>query len=181
MSHTPSDEAPEDAELVSRSDERRARKAVEEALVRLARDLVRISDKSLEKLGLPEEVVDLVRDTRAISSPRARERQLRTLRNGLRDLAWPALRARLDTLFLHGVAPERELSADEAPERAWVVRLVGERDRGIDALLAEHPELDRRHLRDLVRAAGRGSPEARKRAEEKLAHTLRMVLRRAPR
>ena len=51
MSHTPSDEAPEDAELVSRSDERRARKAVEEALVRLARDLVRISDKNLEKLG----------------------------------------------------------------------------------------------------------------------------------
>lgn len=166
-------------DLVSRSDKKRSRRVREDALTRLAKELFELGDKTLSRLGLGEALLDAVRDAQAMKSPRARDRQLRVVRATLRDGEWPAIRARLDDLLVHGKAPPpgAEPSAAEGKEREWVVRLIGEGPRALDALIAEHPAADRRHLRDLIRAAGRGSPESKKRAEGKLASVIRLLLR----
>jgi len=168
-----------DEDLVSRSDKKRSRRVREDALSRLAQELFELGDKTLVKLGLAESLLDAVRDARAMKSLRARDRQLRVVRGVLRDSEWGAIRARLDALLVHGRAPPAgvEPVAAEGVERQWVVRLIGEGPRALDALVAEHPGADRRHLRDLIRAAARGSPESRKRAEGKLAHVIRLLLR----
>jgi ribosome-associated protein len=111
-----------------------------------------------------------------IESPRAKERQLRVVRNMLRGAPWAALRAQLDELRMHGRVGRAATS--EGREREWVVRLLGEGEVGLDALLAEHPSADRKHLRQLVRTIERSTPERRGRAEAKLASTLRLMLER---
>ena len=165
-----------DEDRTSRSDERRARKVREEALARLGRDLAALSDKNLERMDLPDPVLEAIRETRVIKSMRALERQLRVVRNTLRDQDWPAIRARLDRLLLHGASALAQAPANEGLERAWVVRLVGEGTRALDELLGGHPEADRKHLRQLIRGAAQGSEERRKRGEAKLAQALRSLL-----
>jgi ribosome-associated protein len=145
----------------------------EEALSRLASELCELGEMRLERLGLPESVSDAIDETRRIKSPPARARQLRVVRTALRDASWPEIRARLDQLLAHGTLGE---SQSDAQSQAWLVRLLGEGSKAIDALVGEHPGADRRHLAALVRNARGGSPERRRRAELKLARTLRALL-----
>jgi len=166
-------EAPEDDDLRSRTEERRARKTREEALARLARELVELRERHLEQLGLVEDTLDAIREARAIRSHIARNRQLRVVRSALRDADWPAIRVSLDSLLEHGA-----LSADAGAEREWVVRLVGGGKRELEAFLAEHPHADRRHLRQLIRNAQASAPVRRKRAEDRLATALRSLMTR---
>lgn len=166
-----------DEDLVSRTDKKRARRVREDALFELTRELTALSEKNLGRLGLPEPVLDAILDAQKIKSPRARGRQERVVRGALRDAEWPAVRARLDTLLLHGTAPTAAPAPGEGKEREWVVRLLGEGSTGLDAFLADHPSVDREHLFKLVRAAGRGAPDVRKRAEGKLARTIALLLR----
>ena len=79
------DGEPEDPrDLSSRSDARRERKRAEAALFEMAERLVKLSDRVLERLELPEEVLETLADTRRIKSPAARNRSLRALRIALR-------------------------------------------------------------------------------------------------
>lgn len=171
-----SEPPPDDEDRTSRSDLRRARKVREEALARLGRDLAALSDKNLERLDVPEVVLEAIRVSRVIKSMRAHERQLRVVRNMLRDEDWPSLRARLDRLLVHGAPALARTPENEGVEREWVVRLLGEGTRALDELLREHPEADRKHLRQLIKNAEHGSEERRKRAEGKLAQALRSLL-----
>lgn len=166
----------DDESLPSRADQRRADKAREDALARLASELVRLGPKPLARLELPEPVLDALEDARAISSPRARERQLRVVRSMLRDADWPKLRAALDSLLKHGEV-KHEVGRDRA--REWVVRLVGGGAAALEELLARHPNADRTHLRQLIRGAMQTSEARRRRAEEKLADALASLLERA--
>ncbi len=162
-------------DLRSRTEERRARKTREDALARLARELVELADKKLEQLELPEDTLDAVRETRAIKSHIARNRQLRVVRSALRDADWPAVRVRLDSLVEHGTVL---VASDAGVERQWVVRLVGGGTHELEAFIAEHPHADRRHLRQLIRNAQADAPTRRKRAEDKLAGALRSLMTR---
>lgn len=173
----PAPEAEDESEdLTSRSDVRRANKSREEALSRLARQLAELAPKQLARLELPESVLEALDVATVIDSPRARERQLRVVRNTLRDAPWPTIRAQLDELLERGTVSAHHKSAGR--EREWVVRLLGEGKPGLDALLAEHPTADRKHLRQLVRNVERSAPERRGRAEAKLAATLKLMLER---
>jgi ribosome-associated protein len=166
-------------DTTSRSDLKRARRAREDALSRLATDLGELTDKQLERLELPESVLDALDEVRRIKSLRARGRQLRVVRSALRDANWPEIRARLDQLRVHGsvqpisATPERSRDAEA---RAWVVRLLGEGDKAVDAIVASYPSIDRRHLARLVANAASGSGERRKRAELKLIQALRSLI-----
>ena len=83
--------ADQDEDLTSRSDIKRARKVKEEALARLAKELVGLGERTLAKLELPEDVLDPVVDAQRIQSPIALERQLRVVRRALRDASWRRL------------------------------------------------------------------------------------------
>lgn len=174
----PSDEPEE--EIASRGDAKRATRAREDALERLARNLAELTPARLERLELPEEVLDEVLSLQAIKAGPARNRQLRLVRSALREVDWSRIQARHDALLKHGVIPaalasDAPSAASEAP--AWVARLLGEGAAGIEALVARAPTADRTHLRTLVQQVHKASAERRQRAEERLTQAVKSALR----
>jgi ribosome-associated protein len=172
-------EQPEELDLRSRGDGRRANAELEEALARLARELVSLSPGNLAALGVSESLNDTVRDARALTSLVARNRQLRLVRSELRNADWGALRARLETLQRHGAKAVERGAASEAAGRAegWVVRLLGEGGDAVEALITECPSVDRTHLWTLIRQARKSTGDRRKKAEQRLAQAVASSLR----
>ena len=181
----PPEPTPDDGEgddYRSRSDTRNAQREVEDALARLSRDLVELNERSLERLELPELVLDAVLDTRAIKSAPARNRQLRLVRSELRKSDWALVRARVDALTRHGTIPAslaQGPSADAARAREWVARLLGEGSNALEALLRECPSADRNHLRSLIRSIEKSNGDRRIKAELRLADAVASLLRHA--
>jgi ribosome-associated protein len=164
----------------SRGDARRAERVKEDALARLASDLIELSAKKLAQLELHDELADAVTDAKSITSAPARNRQLRRVRILLRDLDWVNVRTRLDTLLETGVVPGLGTApADPVSDSslAWTLRLVGEGSTGVEAFVAEFPRADRTHLRQLVRAVQKAEGDRRLRAERTLTAALRGFLR----
>jgi len=164
----------------SRSDGRRAERVKEDAMARLAADLCSLSAKKLGQLGLAEELVDAIGDGRAIPASGARNRQLRQIRNLLRDQDWVQLRTKLDSLLETGVVPGLGAApADPVSDLSlsWTLRLVGEGAAGIEVFVGEFPRADRTHLRQLVRAVHKAEGERRLKAERQLTAALRGFLR----
>jgi ribosomal 50S subunit-associated protein YjgA (DUF615 family) len=88
----------DDRDLRSRSDARRARKQIESDLVDLARTLCALSSRQIERVDLPEPVLEALTAARAIHSAAARNRALRLVRRELRAADVEAIRARLEEL-----------------------------------------------------------------------------------
>jgi ribosome-associated protein len=179
VSGTESDDA-EPESLVSRGDLRRAEREIEDTLARLSKALVELGPRQLEKLELPEHVLDSVLDTQAISSHAARNRQLRVVRAALRETNWSLVRARFDALLKHGTIPP-SLSGGDGSARArapeWVARLLGEGGAAIEELLQIAPNGDRVHLGNLVRQVKKNEGDRRARAEERLTAAVQSLLR----
>jgi ribosomal 50S subunit-associated protein YjgA (DUF615 family) len=164
----------------SRSDGRRADRVKEDAMARLASDLCDLSAKKLAQLELDEELGDAVTSGRAISSAPAKMRQVRLIRNLLREREWVKLRTQLDTLLETGVVPGLGMApADPVSDSSlsWTLRLVGEGHAGVEAFVTEFPRADRTHLRQLVRAVQKAEGDRRLRAERTLTAALRGFLR----
>ena len=166
--------------LRSRTDARRAERELEDTLARLSKALVELSPRNLEKLALPEPVLDSVLDTQTIASHAARNRQLRVVRSALRESDWSLVRARLDSLLKHGTIPPN-LIGDEGSARArapeWVARLLGEGGPAIEELLRIAPNGDRVHLGNLIRQVKKNDGDRRARAEERLTAAVQSLLR----
>ncbi|MEZ4221709.1 MAG: ribosome biogenesis factor YjgA [Polyangiaceae bacterium] len=177
MGTAPPDDADLETDLTSRSDLKRARRTREDALARLSNRLCSLSEAKLHKLGLPDDVLDAVLTAQHMKSNAARGRQLRVVRSQLRGNNWPEVVARLETLEKHGSVSASAASNSEAEAKQWVVKLVGGGTPALDELLSLHPQLDRKHLRTLIRNAAVSSGDRRARAEEKLARTLEPMLR----
>lgn len=132
----------------SRSQQRREALAVFD----LAEVLVALTDGQLAPIPMPDDLRELIRDSRRITAPIARKRQLQFLAKHMRreeDETLDAIRralehdrdeARRDTAALHRV-------------EAWRERLLSEGDAALTELLQEHPHPDRQHLRQLARNA----------------------------
>jgi ribosome-associated protein len=182
MSH-PSQPDPNDADdesLLSRTDARRAEREIEDTLARLSKQLVELNPRFLERLALPDAVVEAVADARAIPSFSARNRQLRVVRAALRDTDWSLIRARLSALAKHGTIPA-SLDSGSTSVRArapqWVARLIGEGEPAIEDLLSLAPTADRIHLRNLIRRVHQASGPRRERAEAVLSRAIESLLR----
>jgi ribosomal 50S subunit-associated protein YjgA (DUF615 family) len=167
------------APLLSRADARRAERELEDSLARLAKDLVELRPRSLEKLSLPELVLESVLDTQTIASHNARNRQMRVVRAALRDADWSLIRARFDALEKHGAIP-KSLSVESPSQRArapeWAARLIGEGATAVEALLQVAPTGDRVHLGNLIRRVQRLTGAQRLRAEERLTAAIESLL-----
>jgi ribosome-associated protein len=173
-------EEPED--LTSRSDLRRANRVVEETLARLTQTLAGLGRRQLAALELPEAVFDAVTGAQAITSPPARQRQLRLVRIALRSTDWDVIAERVRHLVEHGTLPAAATGAEEALaglEAKWVARLLGEGFMGLDAFLEEFPRADRARLKDLIHLVDRSSHDRRVKAERKLGDAIRSFLRSA--
>ena len=168
----------EEEDLTSRSDIKRARKTREDALSKLAKSLSDLPAAKLNKLELPDEVLEAILLTQAIKAHGARNRQLRVVRSQLRGNNWSSIIVRLEQLQKHGRITKAGSDTDsDARARQWVVRLLGEGSEALNELLEAHPELDRKHIRTLTRNVENSSAERRARAEEKLARALEAAFR----
>ncbi|WP_329742783.1 ribosome biogenesis factor YjgA [Dyella sp. A6] len=143
------------------------------AVLELAGQLVDLPPAKLAKLELPDDVRDEIANVRRITSHIARKRQLAFLAKLMRrhdTAAFDAVRAAL------GENRDRQRQ-----ETAAMHRLEAQRDRLLDddqalhALIAQHPELDRQHLRSLIRQARveKDSPNKPPRAYRELFQVLK--------
>ncbi len=132
----------------SRGDQRREALAVLE----LAERLVKQPPARLQQMPLGTDLLALVIEAQRITAQIAHKRQVGFLAKKLRredDTFLDALRHVLD----HDKADSRRESAALHRIEALRDRLVDEGDAALSEVMAEHPQADRQHLRQLARNA----------------------------
>lgn len=155
----PYDDIPrDDEEDFGPSRSERRRNALD--MLKLANQLVDLPPTRIPKLGLPEDIVDEIGRTRKVTSHIARKRQMAYLAKQMRRHG--------DEAFVNARAALGEDRDRQRQEAAHMHRLEAAREKlleGGDVALGElfdkHPDLDRQHLRSLVRQA-RAEREANK-------------------
>ena len=125
-----------------------------EALVvlALASQLVEMQPSRLAKLELPDDVRDEITRTRNITAHIAHKRQLAFLAKVMRrydDDVFASVRAEL------GENREKQRQENAAMHRleATRERLISEDETALSTLINAHPQIDRQHLRSLIRQA----------------------------
>jgi len=135
-----------------------------------AKTLTTISERHLLRLQLSEEVLRVVQDTRKITSPGARARALRLVRQELRGLDLGLLRERLEDLS-HPNARRASTPADD-----WRRRLLDGGEAELAAFLEQCPRAERQQLRTLLRNARSAGPASLNKALGTLTQALRDAL-----
>ena len=132
----------------SRSEQRREALAV----LDLAMKLVGESDARLQQIPMDEDLLALVIASKKITSQIARKRQIHFLAKQMRrqdDEALQLIRAALD----HDKAEGRREAQALHEVEYWRDKLVDGGDEALSEFLADHPQADRQHLRQLARNA----------------------------
>ncbi len=122
------------------------------AVLTLAGQLIELPPSRLAKLELPDDVRREIDITRRMSAHGAKKRQLAFLAKVMRrydDENFAAVRAELGE---NRVKQRQETAAMHRLE-SMRERLIGEDESALSELIAEYPQLDRQHLRSLVRQA----------------------------
>ena len=122
------------------------------AVLALASQLVAMQPSRLAKLELPDDVRDEITRTRNITAHIAHKRQLAFLAKVMRryeDEVFASVRAEL------GENREKQRQENAAMHRLEAMRdrLMNEDEAALSELINEHPQVDRQHLRSLVRKA----------------------------
>lgn len=122
------------------------------AVLTLAGQLMELPPSRLAKLDMPEDVRREIDITRRITSHGARKRQLAFLAKVMRRYGedeFAAVRAEL------GENREKQRQENAVMHRLESMRdrLIAEDESALSELINEHPQVDRQHLRSLVRQA----------------------------
>ena len=141
---------PETDEFLSPSRSQRKREA--EAVLELAEQLVALSPQLLTGLPVPDHLLDAINDTRRITAHIARKRQLHYLAKLMRREEDEDLQAIRDALHHQGAEARRETAHLHRLEQ-WRQRLLDEGDTALGQLADLFPDLDRHHMRQLMRNA----------------------------
>ncbi|HMN33948.1 MAG TPA: ribosome biogenesis factor YjgA [Chiayiivirga sp.] len=141
---------PETGEFLSPSRSQKRREALD--VLALAERLVELPDGQLAAIALPDDLRELVRDSRRITAQIARKRQLQFLAKAMRreeEDVLDAIRGALDK--------DRDQSRRETAElhrlEDWRERLLEDGDEALAELLDQYPAADRQLVRQLVRNA----------------------------
>ena len=118
------------------------------ALQDIGEQLTRLNNSQLARFDLPEAVLSAILDCQSISSYGARKRQLKYIGKLLRDVDMDDAIQRLNLLTQHKAQDAQALHKLEN----WRERLINEGDAALSELLTEYPEIDRQHLRQLLRS-----------------------------
>ena len=159
----------------------------DETLKKLAKELVALKPRQIERLQLDAELLESVTHCQSLEDAKARNRQIKVVRQHLRAQgdAGLGLSERLAGLKGAGAGacptappPPPEPIPEARPVLAsWVERLAAEGDPALDEFLALHPGADRQGLRQAARtlAKARQAGPARAvalRAEARLREAL---------
>ena len=137
-------------EFLSPSRSQKRREAL--AVFDLGEKLVALTDSQLAKVPMPDALRELVKESRRITSPGARKRQLQFLAKNMRredDETLESIRRALE----HDRADARRETAHLHRLEALRDRLIEGGDAALAELIDEHPHADRQHLRQLARNA----------------------------
>ncbi|MGQ0833882.1 MAG: ribosome biogenesis factor YjgA [Gammaproteobacteria bacterium] len=162
------DELEQDEQRPSRS----ARKRAAESAQELGERLIALPDAELTALGLPERLVDAVREARRITSRAAGARQRQYIGKLMRDIDHEPIAAAL--------AARSERDALEAQRFAraesWRDRLLAEGEAALTELAARHPSIDLDEWRGRIARARTEQTGAARAAQRELFRALRALL-----
>ncbi len=149
-----SDEAPH--ELRSRT----ARKREAEAAQALGRRLTQLKPEQLAAAPLGNELHTAIADYQRFPSHGAQRRQLQFIGRLMRDADVDAITTYLDTLEGQSAAARAQFAHTER----WREQLLHEPD-ALTRFIAEHPDVDRQKLRQLIKKAQSAQTEAARKIE----------------
>lgn len=121
------------------------------ALQKLGEELVGLSATELARIELPDELRDAVALARSLNQRGAHKRQLQYIGRLMRQIDPTPIQRDLDRLRNRDAAETAQLHRIER----WRDRLLDEGDKALEELFDAYPQLDRQHLRQLVRNAVR--------------------------
>ncbi len=147
MSHEPEQPTDDEEEifLISKSQLKRE----SHALTDLGKELVELAPSKLKTIPLSDNLEEAVALARRLKSGSGRKRQLQYIGKLLRSTDVEPIIAAMDALKLEHAHENARLHKLEQ----WRDRLIEEGDSALGELLAEHPDADRQHLRQLLRNA----------------------------
>jgi ribosome-associated protein len=119
------------------------------ALQRLAEEMAGMGDAELARLGVDATLRESLAQVRAMKPSGARQRQVRYCVKLMDPAELDAVRDRLSAGHAQQAAASRRFHVVER----WRDRLREEGDPALGELLTDYPDLDRQHLRRLVRDA----------------------------
>jgi len=163
-------ETQEEDDLRSRTDRRLEQKQAEEDLMQLAKKLVELGDRTLDRLALSEQLRSTIDAARRIENPSARNRALRRVRIDLRGADAAPIRERLQAIQ----DPSRTWTPSAVDH--WQSRMISGGDAEIDEFVRACPDADRQRLRQLVRNAGKATDAERPERLRALSKALREYL-----
>ena len=141
-------------------------KREQNALQDLGREMTKLGDEQLKRIGLPDEVLVEIVEFRRMRSFGAQRRQLQLIGKKMRNMDPVAVREAIDRVTGESRAAVALLHRCETLRDQM---LAG--DEALTKFISEHPEADIPRLRTLVRAA-RKEREAQKRELYRYLHDL---------
>ena len=119
------------------------------ALLELGKKLVQLDKASLEKIPLPDNLLDAINNAKKIRQHGALKRQMQFIGKLMRKTDAEPIQAAYEAATNHYRADTRQLHMLEN----WRDRLLAEGDSALGELLKQFPDADRQHLRQLMRSA----------------------------
>ncbi len=161
-------ELPEDEEIILISKSQLKRES--EALQALGEELVNLPANKLAKFPLPEKLEAAIKEAQRITARGGHKRQLQYIGKIMRQIDTQPIQQAMDELKKEHLHENVRLHQLEQ----WRDRLIAEGDKALADLLDKQPNLDRQHLRQLMRNA---QQEAKKNKPPKSARELFRYLR----
>lgn len=127
-----------------------------EALQELGEELMELSREQLRKMDLPERLLLELLEAQRITQRGAIRRQRQLIGKLMRDVDPEPIREYLAVIRGESNAAKAEFHALER----WRERLLAE-DQALTLWLADHPEVDAQHLRQLIRNARKEAAEGK--------------------
>ncbi|WP_217520856.1 ribosome biogenesis factor YjgA [Vibrio metschnikovii] len=119
-------------------------------LQKLGEELVELKPSALQKVPLPEELAEAVKDAQRFKNE-ARRRQLQYIGKMMRHVDPEPIQIALDKLRNKHAQTTAILHKIEQ----WRDKIVEQGDSAIEALMEQYPEADRQRLRQLARQASK--------------------------
>lgn len=119
--------------------------------------LLEAPESAWHELRLPDALINALTEARRLHARGAHKRQLQYIGKLMRDIDPQPIQA-----YFEQQRQQARLAAHRHHQlEDWRDRLIRDGDPAINALLAQHPDADRQHLRRLVRDAAREAAAGR--------------------
>ena len=149
------------------------RKREAHALQALGESLVQLNKSTLAQIPLPDDLHAAITEAQRIHQHGALKRQLQYIGKLMRQCEIESIRL----AYEKATHSYREDVQQHHQLEQWRDRLLTDGDKALEALLREHPAVDRQHIRQLVRSAHKESASAKPpKAARELFRYLRQFL-----